>query len=84
MIIGNMSIKSGAKLKYLRTTGTKNFIIRKLRACSDFNALCHTIQDHLSYRLLSRNINTKIHMPLMLPVVLCGCETTAHQEKNMG
>jgi hypothetical protein len=29
----------------------------------------------LSSRLLTRNVNVKIYITIILPVVLCGCET---------
>ena len=39
------------------------------------NAGAHSVQDLLSSSLLSKNINSKIHRIIILPVVLHGCET---------
>jgi hypothetical protein len=39
------------------------------------NACYHSVQSLLSSRLLSRNVKTKIHKRIILPVVLYGCET---------
>jgi hypothetical protein len=39
------------------------------------NAYCHSVQKLLSSRLLSKNIKIRIHKTIILPVVLCGCET---------
>jgi hypothetical protein len=39
--------------------------------------MCATIQSriYLSYRLLSKKLKIKIYKPIILPVVLYGCET---------
>jgi len=39
------------------------------------NACCHSLQNLLSSRLLSKNLKIKIYRTLILPVVLYGCET---------
>ena len=39
------------------------------------NACCHSVQNLLSFRLLSKNLKTKICRTIILPVVLYGCET---------
>jgi hypothetical protein len=39
------------------------------------NACYHSVQSLLSSRLLSRNVKVKIYKTIILPVVLCGCET---------
>jgi hypothetical protein len=39
------------------------------------NACYHSVQSLLSFRLLSRNVKVKIYKPIILPVVLYGCET---------
>jgi hypothetical protein len=40
------------------------------------NACYHSVQSLLSSRLLSKNVNVKIYKAvIILPVVLCGCET---------
>jgi hypothetical protein len=35
----------------------------------------HSVQKLLSSRLLSKNVNIRIYKIIILPVVLCGCET---------
>jgi len=39
------------------------------------NACYHSVQNRLSSRLLSKNLNIKIYRIIILPVLLCGCET---------
>ena len=39
------------------------------------NACCHSVQNLLSASLLSKNLKIKICVTIILPVVLCGCET---------
>ena len=39
------------------------------------NACYHSVQDLLSSSLLSKNLKIKIYRTIILPVVLCGCET---------
>jgi hypothetical protein len=39
------------------------------------NACYHSVQNLLSSRLLSRNRKIRIYKTIILPVVLCGCET---------
>jgi hypothetical protein len=40
------------------------------------NAEYHSVQNILSSRLLSKNIKITIQRIIILPVVLCGCETS--------
>jgi hypothetical protein len=42
-----------------------------LRRCT----CCHSVQDLLSFHLLSRNLKVKIYKTIILPVVLYRCET---------
>jgi hypothetical protein len=49
-----------------------NVIKRRLNSG---NACYHSVQNLLSFRLLSKNIKIRIHKTLILPVVLYGCET---------
>jgi hypothetical protein len=37
------------------------------------NACCHSVQNLLSFSLLSKNINIKTHITLTLSVILYGC-----------
>jgi len=39
------------------------------------NASYHSVQNLLSSSLLSKNLKIKIYRTIILPVVLCGCET---------
>ena len=39
------------------------------------NACYYSVQNLLSSRLLSKNLKIKIYRTIILPVVLCGCET---------
>jgi hypothetical protein len=39
------------------------------------NACCHSVQDFLSYCLLSKNVKTIIYKAIILPLVLCGYYT---------
>jgi hypothetical protein len=41
------------------------------------NACYHSVQSLLSSRLLFRNVKIKIYKPIILPVVLYGCETSS-------
>ena len=38
-------------------------------------ACYHSVQNLLSFRLLSKNLKIKIYRTIILPVVLYGCET---------
>jgi hypothetical protein len=54
----------------------KNFIHEEIKSrLKSENAFFHSVQNLLSYSLLSKNIKTKIHRTVILPVLLCGCET---------
>jgi hypothetical protein len=54
----------------------KNLIQEEIKRRSNSgNACYHSVQNLLYYRLLSRNIKTKIYKTIILPVVLYGCET---------
>ena len=50
-----------------------------------FCACYHSVQNLLSYRLLSKNLKLKIYRTIILPV-LCGCETwslTLREERKL-
>jgi len=54
--------------------------LRSSKAC------CHSVQNLLSSRLLSKNLNIKIYRTIILPVVLYGCETwslTLQEERRL-
>ena len=50
------------------------------------NACYHSVQNLLTFNLLSKNLKIKIHRTIILPVVLYGCETwslTLREERRM-
>ena len=73
----NSSSEREKQLKYLGTTLTYQYSIQeeiKSRLMSR-NACYHSVQYHLSFSLLSKNIKIKIHRNITLLAVLHGCET---------
>jgi hypothetical protein len=71
------SFENVAKFKYWRTTLTNQNDIRdKINSrLNSGNACYHSVQNLLSSRLLSKNLNIKIYKTVILPLVLYGCET---------
>jgi hypothetical protein len=65
------------QFKYLLMTVTNlNWISDETKSrLNSGNACYHSVQNPLSSRLLSKNVNIWIHKPIILPVVLYGCET---------
>jgi hypothetical protein len=45
------------------------------RRLNSGNACQHSAQNLLSSHLLSKNVKVRIYKTIILPVVLCGCET---------
>jgi hypothetical protein len=68
-----------AQFKYLGTTVTnQNLMHEEIRRLNSDNACYHSVQNLLSSRLLSKNVNIRIYKSIILPVVLYGCETFSH------
>jgi len=65
------------EFKYLGTTITnKNYIQEEIKSrFKSRNACYYSVQNLLSSSLLSKNLKIKIYRIIILPVVLCGCET---------
>jgi hypothetical protein len=63
-------------LKYLGTTINQNSIHEEVKSrLKSENTCYHSVQDLLSSSFLFKNTKIKIHRTIILPVVLCGCET---------
>ena len=82
-----MSLDRVEEFKYLGTALTnQNSIAEKIKSrLKSGNACCHSVQNLLSSRLLSKNLKIKIYRTVILPVVLYGCETwslTLREEKE--
>jgi hypothetical protein len=66
-----------SQFKYLGTAVTNQNLIQeeiKKRLYSG-NACCHSVQNLLSSRLLSKSLTVRIYKTIILPLVLYGCET---------
>jgi len=75
--IDNSTFERVEEFKYLGTNLTnQNSIEEEIKSrLKSGNACYHSVQNLLSCRLLSKNLNIKIYRTVILPVVLYGCET---------
>ena len=85
--INNSCFESVEEFKYLGTTvANKNSMQEELKSrLKSGNAFFHSMQNHLSFRLLSKIIKIKIKS-IILPFVLYGCETwslTMREERRV-
>jgi len=65
------------EFKYLETNLTnQNSIEEEIKTgLKSGKACCHSVPNLLSSSLLSKNLKIKVYRTIILPVVLCGCET---------
>jgi len=76
------------EFKYLgKCLTNQNYTPEEIKSRSrSGNACCHSMQNLLSYRLLSKNLKIKIYRTIILPVVFNGCETwslTLREERKL-
>jgi len=74
--IDNSTFKRVEETTYLGTILTnRNSIAEKIKSIlRSGNACYHSVQNLLSFRLLSKNLKIKIYRNIILPVLLYGCE----------
>jgi len=87
--IDNSTFKRVEEFEYLGTTlANQNSIPEEIMSrLRSGNACYHSVQNLLSSRLLSKNLKIKIYRTIILPVVLCRCETwslTLREEEAEG
>jgi hypothetical protein len=75
--IADRSFKKVVQFKYLgMTVANQNLIQEEIKSrLNSGNACYHSVQNHLSSRLLFKNVKITIYKTMILSVVLYGCET---------
>ena len=75
LLVDNSSTERVEQFKYLGTTLTnQNSIQKEIKSRVKLgNACYHSVQNLLSYSLLSKNLKIKVYRTITLPVVLYGC-----------
>ena len=85
MKIDNNSIERVEEFKYFGTTLTnQNSIQEEIK--SRLNACYYSVQNLLSFSLLSKTLKIKIYRTIILPFVVYGCETwslTLREERRL-
>jgi hypothetical protein len=86
--IDNSSFERVEESKYLVTTLTnQNSIQEEVKSrLKSGNACYYSVQNLLSFTLLSKNLKIRIYRTIILPVVLYGCETwslTMKEERRL-
>jgi len=67
----NSSFERVEELKYLGTTSDQNSIQEEVKSkLKSGNVCCHSVQNLLSCRLLSRNLKLKLYGIIIFPFVL--------------
>jgi len=83
--INNRSIEWVEDFKYLRTAYSIQEEIKS--RLNSRNSCYHLVQNLLSSSFPYKNLKIKIYRTIILPVVLCGCETwslTLRKERSLG
>jgi hypothetical protein len=72
----NRSFENVAQFRHLGTTVTNHSLIQDeiKRTLNSGNACYCSVQNLLSFRLLSKNVKIRIYKTIILPMVLYGCE----------
>jgi len=86
--IDNSTFERVEEFEYLGTTLTnQNSIAEEIKSRLRSGYACYrSVQNLLSFRLLSKNLKIKIYRSIILPVVLYGCKTwslTLREERKL-